>query len=123
MNSRMQGNIGVGKAISYFTEMGYVVSIPLTDSQKYDLVVDIDAVLRKVQVKTTTFKVGNVYQVLLKTNGGNKSGTTTHLFNSSNSDLLFIWCEDGSMFNIPTKDITNTTTLNLGEKVSEYKVS
>lgn len=122
MNSKIQGNIGVGKAISYFTELGYIVSIPLTDAQKYDLVVDINNILHKVQVKTTTFKVGSVYQVLLKTNGGNRSRSTEYLFNNADSDLLFVWCEDGSMFNIPTKDITNTSTLNLGEKVSNYRV-
>lgn len=123
MNTKLQGNIGIGKAIAHFTELGYIVSIPLTDSQKYDLIVDIDSLLYRVQVKTTTFKVGNVYQVLLKTNGGNKTRTTESLFDNSESDILFIWCDDGSMFSIPTLEISNTHTLNLGDKVVKYKLS
>jgi hypothetical protein len=35
-NSNKQGNVGLAEAIAYFTRFGYTVSIPLTDSQKYD---------------------------------------------------------------------------------------
>lgn len=37
-NTKEQGTIGLGKAIAYFTSRGFVVSIPLNDSQDYDLV-------------------------------------------------------------------------------------
>ena len=38
INSKRQGNIGIGAAIAWFTVHGYTVSIPLTDSQDYDLI-------------------------------------------------------------------------------------
>ena len=38
-NSQSQGNVGMGQAISYYTQKGYTVSIPLNDCQEYDLVV------------------------------------------------------------------------------------
>lgn len=52
-NTKKQGDYGLGSAISYFTSQGYNISIPLTDSQDYDLVVeDTAGFLKKVQVKT-----------------------------------------------------------------------
>lgn len=41
-NSKKQGDAGLGEAIAYFTRLGYTVQLPLTDSQDYALVVDID---------------------------------------------------------------------------------
>jgi hypothetical protein len=57
-NSKKQGDVGMGVAIGYFAARGITVCIPLTDSQDYDLVIDLDDVLKKVQVKTTTSKAG-----------------------------------------------------------------
>ena len=41
------GNAALGTAIGYFTNAGYTVSIPLTDTQDYDLIVDMNGVLKK----------------------------------------------------------------------------
>lgn len=41
------GNTGLSMAIAYFGSNGYTVSIPLNDTQDYDLVVDIDGKLKK----------------------------------------------------------------------------
>ena len=39
-NSKKQGDWGLGRAIAYFTLKEYTVSVPLTESQDYDLIVD-----------------------------------------------------------------------------------
>ena len=49
-NTKQQGNVGLGVAIGHFTLNGYIVSVPLNDSQDYDLIVDCRT-LYKVQVK------------------------------------------------------------------------
>ena len=51
-----QGNIGLGQAIAYYTLKGFPVMIPLNDTQKYDLVIDVNGILNRVSVKTTQFK-------------------------------------------------------------------
>lgn len=71
-----KGNTGLGIAIAYYTSNGYTVSIPLNDTQDYDLIVDKDKELKKIQVKSTGCKTkyGN-YQVSLRSFGvvkGNK---------------------------------------------------
>lgn len=39
-NPKKQGDAGLGVAIGWFTTHGYTMSVPLTDSQDYDLIVD-----------------------------------------------------------------------------------
>jgi hypothetical protein len=41
-NSKKQGDWGLGSAIAWFTAQGYTVALPITDSQHYDLIVDIE---------------------------------------------------------------------------------
>ena len=71
-----KGNSSLGIAIAYYASNGYIVSIPLNDTQDYDLVVDKDNSIKKVQVKFTGCKTkyGN-YQVALKSCGGTKGKT------------------------------------------------
>ena len=52
--NKEKGNTGLGIAIAYYSSNGYTVSIPLNDTQDYDLIVDKSNVLKKVQVKTTS---------------------------------------------------------------------
>ena len=52
MYQSLQGNLGLGKAINFFISEGYIVSIPLNDTQPYDIIVDKDGKLYKVSVKT-----------------------------------------------------------------------
>ena len=54
--NKEKGNTGLGIAIAYYTSNGYIVSIPLNDTQDYDLVVDKNDIIRKVQVKFTSCK-------------------------------------------------------------------
>lgn len=43
-------------AIAYFTSNDYTVSIPLNDTQDYDLIIEKNNVLKTVQVKATGCK-------------------------------------------------------------------
>ena len=116
------GNAALGTAIGYFTNEGYTVSIPLNDTQDYDLVVDIEGKLHRVQVKGTTFKTKyNVYQVSLKSSGGTK-GKIYKTIKETNVDLIFVACEDGLMYLIPKEVLKNSSTLNLGKEYSEYRL-
>ena len=65
-SNKEKGNDGLGIAIAYYSTNGYTVSIPLNDTQDYDLIVDKNNVLKKVQVKATSCKTKyNKYQVAL----------------------------------------------------------
>ncbi len=123
INSKKQGDIGMCYAIAYFSKLGYTISIPITDSQDYDLIIDNGIKLLKVQVKTTKFKRYNSYQVALKTSGGNKSQNNIKTFDFNSSDLLFILVDNGDMYCIPTSTISNKHSLNLDNSQIKFKVN
>lgn len=123
-NTKKQGDVGLGIAIAYFCKEGFNVSIPLTDSQEYDLVVENDGNLKKVQVKTTSFKTEyGIYQVMLKTCGGNKSSNTIKNFDPEKVDLLFVVNELNEQYLIPTFKEMPVTSLNLNGKYTKYKLN
>lgn len=122
-NPRIQGEIGLGAAIGWFSANGYRVAIPLADNQPWDLIVEDPAgALGKVQVKTTTARGrGGAFIVSLRTNGGNQSFHTTKLFDNTATDLLFILTDDGDVYLIPTAEVTVRTSISLCEKYARYR--
>lgn len=120
--NKEKGNSGLGIAIAYFSSHGYIVSIPLNDTQDYDLIVDKNNVIQKVQVKSTSFKTKyGIYQVSLKSCGGTKGKTYKTLI-ETNVDILFIVADNLHTFLIPINIIKNKSTLNLCEKYSQFRV-
>jgi hypothetical protein len=123
-NPREQGLLGVVDAIAHFGGRGWSVSMPLIDSQPYDLVVDDGDRLYRVQVKTTTFRSPyGVYVVLLATRGGNQSFHTSKDFDPAASDLLYVLTDDRERYVLPTSIIRSRTRLNLGRRVDRYRVT
>lgn len=121
LSSQQQGNAGMGRAISYFTGKGLTVCLPLNDCQDYDLVVEIDGNLKKVQVKTTRFIApSGAYQVSLVSSGGT-NGTVYATVSTGSCDLLFVATESGDDYLIP-KDILPSKSVNLSGKWLDYKV-
>jgi hypothetical protein len=122
-NPREQGLIGFTDAVAYFGGLGWGVSIPLVDSQPYDLVVDDGRSLHRVQVKTTTYRTRyGVFCVQLATHGGNRSFHTTKPFESASCDLLYVLTDAGDRFVIPASVVTAKRSLSLGSKVARYRV-
>ena len=119
--NKEKGNTGLGIAIAYFSSNGYTVSIPLNDTQDYDLIIDKDNTISKVQVKSTSCKTKyDVYQVALKSCGGTKGKTYKTIINTK-VDFLFVVTDKLDIFLIPTSAIKNKSTLNLCEKYYKYK--
>ena len=121
--NKEKGNTGLGIAIAYYTSNGYIVSIPLNDTQDYDLVVDKNEMIKKVQVKSTVCKTRyGRYQVALKSCGGTK-GKTYKTVADTKIDELFILTEKLDIYIIPIEQIKNKSTINLCEKYEKYKIS
>jgi hypothetical protein len=119
-NTKKQGDEGLGCDIAWFTSRGYTVCVPLTDSQAYDLVVD-DGDVRRVQVKTTTYRRNKHFSVSMTIKGGNRSGIgKIKRFDSSAVDYVFIVTGDGCKYLIPSAEIKQNTILNSG--FDQYKV-
>jgi hypothetical protein len=123
-NPKRQGDIGIAMAIHWFAEQGYPIFIPLGDPPYYDLVVEIDDKLYKVQVKTTYFEAyPDIYQVQLATNGGNRSGTgKTKYFDPTKVDYVFVLTDIDQMYFIPSSAIVARKCINLGERYEDFRV-
>lgn len=99
-NNKDKGRAGLSLAIAYFGTNGYTVSLPINDTQWYDLIVEKDGVIQTVQCKFTASKNK---QIDLRSTGGT-SGSVYDTATNHPLDLLF--CADNSqnLFLIPMKD-------------------
>lgn len=125
INSKKQGDIGMCYAMAYYAKLGWTVSVPVTDSQDYDLVVDNGTRLFKVQVKTTkSISPSGNYVVNLRTMGGNRSGAGKYKdFSENSSDLLFALTDSGDCCSIPKSEISAVNAVALGERYLPYRVT
>lgn len=116
MNRKEIGRIGLSMAINFFTCQGYTVSLPLNDTQWYDLIIEKDGTFQTVQCKATQTKDDSIS---LRNTGGTKGIVYDKVINHLNLDYLFCVNKDLKMWNIPVKDIIdsgNTNAISLREK-------
>lgn len=124
MNRKIQGDLGVAKAIAYYVEQGYNVSVPLTDATRYDLIVE-NGSLKRVQVKTTNqHTTSGVPVVTLSTQGGNQSWNgVIKRISVDEVDLVFVYYLDGrTAWEFPVSVCAGKRALNLGKLQEQYKV-
>ena len=126
MYQALQGNLGLAKAIEYFTSQGITVSLPLNDTQPYDLVADFNGKLQKVSVKTgRSTKNSITYSIQLRnTGGGRKNGIRQVLFDNSSCDYVFIYTIDERLYLIPASEVDVKSAITVGDaKSKKYEVS
>jgi len=123
-NSKKQGDAGLGQAIAYFTMKGYDVALPLTDSADWDMIVEIDGELKRVQVKTSKqlSKTG-IMMFNANVNGGNMSfNKKPKLIPEQQWDLLFLHhLVTNKQALIPKEALTTKGQVNLGSSQCKYK--
>lgn len=124
-NPREQGAIGLAQAVAWFTRNGYEVSLPISEAQRYDLVVeDEHGDLKKVEVKTTTHRnVRGRFVAQIKTCGGNQSWNgTVKRFDPDEVDILYVLTDSWDEYVIPTDHVRATTALTLGADLAPFRV-
>jgi len=117
-----QGSIGLTAAIYKLTQLGYTVSIPLIDNQGYDLVVDIDEKLYKVEIKSTSVKCPTGWSVQIKKVRPNRTTNVITPFDSKSVDFLFVYTTEGDCYFIPSEDIETKSQLTVPGKYEVYKI-
>ena len=116
MDNRQKGNLAIASAIRHYVSAGYTVSIPLSDTAKYDLVVERNGRFQAVQCKYAGYE-GNsgIFSVPLYVSGGNRSAGNRRIrYQREDFDLLFILCANGRTYAIPLYKIAGHTTVNVG---------
>lgn len=124
-NSKKQGDAALGQAIAYFTSKGYDVALPLTDSADWDLIVEIDNILKRVQVKSSSQlnKTNGTMRFNAKVTGGNMSlNKPSKFIQEQNWDLIFLYhfITDKQLL-IPKEALTTTKdAIVIGRKYTEF---
>ncbi len=122
LNSKKQWDVWMGYAIAYFSKTWSTVCIPLTDSQDYDLIVDIKWILNRVQVKTASHLSYWKYVVYLRTSWWNRSWTWKKKFlKNNNVESLFVLCDNWEQYLIPV-NILPKNSLMLNKDKIQYKL-
>ena len=116
--TKQKGNAGLSLAIGYFGSNGYIVSLPLNDTQHYDLIVDIDGVAKRVQVKYTGGKRVRV----MSNSTVNGKIQKKYTLKETNNDILFVVSENKTMYLIPKEDVLVEDNFTLTDKYSKYIV-
>lgn len=110
-NSKSFGNVGEMRIAYEFVKRGFVVSFPFGDNARYDMIVDINGELKRVQAKTTArqneygaFTFHNYYQTYHRNN--------KHKFVYDDSEIDYVCCYvqpiDECLI-IPIKDLDSNT--------------
>lgn len=110
INRKLIGRIGLSMAINYFICQGYTVSLPINDTQWYDLIIEKNGVFETVQCKATQTEEGKID---FRSTGGTKGTVYDNILNHSELDYLFCVNKDLKMWLIPIKDITTTKQITL----------
>ena len=90
--TQRKGDIATTQAIATFTVIGFDVSIPVTESAAYDLIVDDGEALRRVQCKYCGTANGKVD---LRNIHSNSSGYVVKFVPPNTYDWLYILSKDG----------------------------
>ena len=105
MNSKQKGDLAVAQCIAQLSLMGYEILLPLGDRKPYDLVVDQEGELKKVQVKYAGIGTLDQCRAQLRLVGGNKTRLKARYYQSGDFDLLFVYTERGEKYLIPWEDL------------------
>lgn len=108
-----KGDIGVTKVIADLTEKGFNVSIPLSEHLKYDLIVEKEAKIKRVQVRFTSSVKGAI-PVKLKSSWSDKKGNHITKREKSDYDILAIFCpETMCVYYLKDEDFSNSSQVTI----------
>jgi hypothetical protein len=123
-NSKKQGDAGLGQAIAYFTMKGYDIALPLTDSADWDLIVEMEDGLKRVQVKTSS-QITNtgVMKFNCDVKGGNMSfNKPAKTIQQQGWELIFLHhLVTNKQALIPKEVLVTKGQINLGSSQCKYK--
>jgi hypothetical protein len=90
----------------------------------WDFIAELDRELLRVQVKTSTFRRRERWEVAICTRGGNQSWSgVAKVFDVSRCDILFVVVGDGRRWCIPSAAVEGRTRIRLGgPKYAEFEL-
>lgn len=109
MDSKFIGNITELEVLTYITKLGYQVSIPFGDRERYDQIWDINGKLLKVQVKTS-HSIDNAIKFSCRSSHRKEGKCISSKYTSDEIDC-FATFWDGKCYLVPITETSNEKTL------------
>lgn len=95
MDTMQKGDIAETQAVAELVKQGYTVSIPVSGHCPYDLVLDKDGELWRVQVKHAMLREnGHKLRCSLKRSNPNANGTNDSYYTENEVDVYLIYCPE-----------------------------
>jgi hypothetical protein len=127
ITSKRKGNRALASAISYYSLLDYPIALPLGDTEKYDMIIEENKKLLKVQCKYTGSlnkkATKNIsFNIPLYVCGGNRSsGNNKILYENGDFDILYVLTTSGDRYIIPFDDMAGKIVIATGA-YQKYKV-
>ena len=109
--TQRKGDIAVAQSIATFTRMGYDVALPLTESAAYDIIVDDNQGLHRVQVRYTSTKEVDLRRIHSNSQGYVVKKTKANAYDwlyvlfAKGEEYLIKECLDGRRSIKPTESV------------------
>jgi len=92
LNTVTIGDMGEAQAIALFTKKQIPVSKPLTNNVRYDLIIEKDNKLYRVQVKSTANIKDGKMEFATKTTNYTKGTWSSNHYSKNEVDIFFLYC-------------------------------
>lgn len=117
LDTKQKGNLTELECMTYFTELGYLVSIPFGEDSRYDFIVDINNKLYRIQCKTCSeiLDNDNVVAIQFKTcrqSGGRAKANIRTQYTKDEIDY-FATSYNKKCYIVPVDECSNSKTLRL----------
>lgn len=112
MDSKFKGNITELEVLTYVTKLGYQVSVPFGDRERYDQIWDVHGKLIKVQVKTASLVCENDTAIKFSCRSSQRSkGKTKNTRYSKGEIDYFATFWNGQCYLIPIEETSTEKVL------------
>jgi hypothetical protein len=107
-DTKSKGDVSELRVAVRLTELGYAVSKPLGENQRYDLIADDGERLQRVQVKTGRIRNGVVIFNCCSTHGHRRTSLKTRPY-TGQIELLAVYCpENQKVYLLREADLTRS---------------
>lgn len=124
MKPKEKGDLALSHAIHYYMCNGYEVCIPMGDKRDYDIVVEKEGILQRVQVKYAGLYPSKLTcKVALRITGGNQSFHYSKIYKDDAFELLFVYTAKGETYQIPWNEVRARNELSIeNSKYKQYQL-
>lgn len=112
--NKIKGNIGEAKCLAKMVELGIPVAIPFGDNERYDLIIEVNGQLKKIQVKYSTTQ-DSPGSVVFKT-ASSQNHTTNKNYSTYTNDVdgfLFYNGLNDEIYYLPIEKVGDKKTLTI----------